>query len=159
MTKILLLTLLLPFFCVLQDFHVKRIWLFSKTEYSGNVPRLPGGQSAKGITKKLFCYIEVGKDQLIPQWQTAYFNGISYSVNPAQTSRDSMAVGAENKTKMAIVLKPASGNKIIQLIFNLKPAGTIIKSDGLVLNGTFNNSPVHLKSAEPVIELTPDMMP
>jgi len=159
MTKIFLLALLLPFFCTQQDFQIKKVWLFSKTEYSGNVPRMPGGQQLKGINKKLFGYVEVGKDQPMPKWQNAYFNGNSYSVVAVPLSQDSVAVGTDNKTKTAIVLVPANGDKIIQLMFTLKPADTVSKTNDLVLDGALNNKAVHLKPAGPVTELTPDMMP
>ncbi len=159
MTKIFLLTLWLSFFGVQPDYQIKKTWLFSKTEYSGNVPRLPGGKQVSGIKKTLLFYIETGKDQSLPQWQTAYFNGSSYEVTTLESRQDSVAVGIDKNAKRPVVLKPATGDKIVQLKMTLTATQSVVENDGFVLSGMFKKSAVTMRTDRLPVELVPDMMP
>jgi hypothetical protein len=159
MIKAFIIVLLFQLPQTLSDYHIKKVWLFSKTVYMGNVPRSPNGKPAVDYTKKLLCFLEVSKGRQLPEWQTAYFNGNRYSVNAVQLNQDSVVVGAERSTKMPVIIKENSGCKLIQLFLTLKQADTSNKADGFVLDGMLNNNAAHYKSDSPVVELSPDLMP
>jgi len=140
-------------------YHIKKIWLFSKTQFAGATPKTPGGKPASGATTTLLCFLEASKDKPTPHWQTAYFNGKQYSVNALAITEDSVEVGTDKSTKIPIILKPDAGSKLIELELVAVENNTPRNADGFILEGRFNKKPAKLRSDGPVVELSPVFMP
>ena len=159
MMKVILLTFLLPFFCVPKEFHAQRVWLFSKTQYSGNVPRMPGGQQAKGYTSSLICFLEIKKGSTAPVWQSAYFNHIKYTIEAEPVNQDSVVIGTLKNTNTPAVVKTTAACRLIQLNLTEEDQGGKVETKVFTLKGKMNKTAVFLKSNEPVVELSPALMP
>lgn len=159
MLKGLFILLLLHTSCVQGDYPVKKIWLFYKTVYNGNVPRLPNGRQGKGYSKKMLCYIEIGKDQPMPAWQTAGIYGQQYAVDAVPVGQDTVEVGVLKSTGSAVVIKADAGYRLVQLM--LTKATEAEKADVLpvILRGTLNGKPTSVRSKETPVELAPVEMP
>jgi hypothetical protein len=158
MMKVLLLAFLLPFFCTPKEFHAQRVWLFSKTQYSGNVPRMPGGQQAKGYTSSMICFLEIKKGSAAPVWQSAYFNHIKYTIEAYTVNQDSVVIGTLKNTNTPAVVKPAVECQVIGLMLKEEATVEKVETQVFTLKGKMNKTAVFLKSNEPVVELTPALM-
>jgi hypothetical protein len=158
MTKFLVLLFFVPLFWSQPKYQVQKIWLFSKTQYSGNVPKDADGKELKGYTTSLLCFLEVSKSHSSPAWQTAYFDANKYLVSMVPIAQDSVIAGSAKNTNTPIVIKAAPGTRLVQL--NLTDQGNYkgAKTQGFVLEGILNKKHVHLKSNEPIIELSPVLM-
>jgi len=159
MMKVFLFALLLPMCSVQQEYHPEKIWLFSKVEYTGNIPADRNGKHLQNRPVKLFCYLKVSKKIKAPDWQTALIYGNQYSVEVMPVTEDSVAVGTLKDSQSAVTIKADSGSKLVQLVFTLQ--GKIEKPEAwqFILNGTLNGKSVYIRSNEPMVELSPDMMP
>jgi hypothetical protein len=159
MMKVLLLALLLPLCCVQQEYHPEKIWLFSKVEYTGNIPADRNGKHLLNRPVKLVCYLRVGNKIKVPDWQTALIYGNQYSVEAMPVTGDSVAVGTLKNSQSAVNIKAGSGSKLVQLVFTLQ--GKIEKPEAwqFILNGTLNGKSVYIRSNDPMVELSPDLMP
>jgi hypothetical protein len=155
MVKTVAAAFLIAFFCVQQQYNIKRIYLFSKTQYSGNIHRNPDGSTGKGYNKTLMCFIDVDKDKPAPDWHAAYFDGYKYTVNIVPLNQDSVSVGNNINTHQTIVIKPVTAGHLLQLglIVNEKCQNPGTK--GFVLEGTLNNKRVYYKTDAPMTELAP----
>jgi hypothetical protein len=140
-------------------YHVKKIWLFSKIQYSGNVPRAAGGKVAAGSRNMLLCFAEVSKNEQTPDWQSARFKGGSYSVSTSPEALDSVAVGTDKNTRKPIIIKADADCKLIELKLTFASGDQNQTDESFALEGTFNKKHAVLKSADPVVELSPVFMP
>ena len=150
-------------FCGVRQFHAGKVWLFSKKQYTGNTPIRVPGQQSKGPSSLLLCFLELKKGEPVPDWNTAYLNGGKFSVmteevmNPA--SQDSIVVGTIKDTKMAAVIKPEAGSRIIHLLLAREGDDGKAKDESFTLKGRIGKKELEIKSKESVVELTPDLMP
>lgn len=159
MVKVLLLSFSLAFFGVQAEYHVDKIWLFSKVQYPGNVPVNRDGKQLLVRSSKLICYIKLGRKKEAPDWQTAFICGNRYSVEAVPVTQDSIAVGALKNSSTYVTVKADTGARLVQLVFTKQ--GKIEKPEAwqFILNGTLNGKPVYLRSNDPIVELQPDLMP
>ncbi len=139
--------------------HIKKIWLFSKTQYSGNIPKSAAGQPSRGYTQRLIVYIEISKTDESPQWQSVYINDEKHVVNMLPVGADSVQMGPAKNSRVPIVLKAASGNKLVLLEVAANENINITSQITFELEGLLNKKQVHFKSNEPVVELSPALMP
>jgi len=107
--------LLIASSCLILKYQAQKIWLFSKTQYSGNAPVDRDGKALKGYTETLSCFIEINKNKPLPAWQTAWYKGVKYSVNVLQVNQDSVIIGRAKNAKNTIVIKPGAETKLIRL--------------------------------------------
>jgi hypothetical protein len=159
MTKVLILALFMTFPVVPRQYHVQKIWLFSKKQYAGNIPRLPDGTQGAGFTNTLSCFLGISKNQATPLWQIACFNGIRYAVKVLPVSQDSVVIGTVKDTNVPAVVRPDADCELIQLILTADGTCENGKPGEFILEGTLNKKHVHIRSTEPVIELAPALMP
>jgi len=147
------------FFYAAPKYGVQKIWLFSKVRYSGNVPRLANKKPADGAATTLVCYLKISKNIESPDWQTAYIYGNEYGVKILPVTQDSVIIGTAKDTHSAIVIKAGPDSKLVQLV--LIQRGKIEKPEawGFILDGTLNGKDVYIRSNEPMVELSPDLMP
>jgi hypothetical protein len=152
-------------FCIFQltvlpaKYHIKKIWLFSRTAYAGNVPKRPDGKLATGYTNTLLCFLEISKTEPTADWQTACFEGSKYEVSILQPNSDSVRIGTEKHTKKNIFIKASTGFKLVQLMMTLTEKDRADKCEGFILKGKLNDKHTCLKTNEPVIELSPVFRP
>jgi hypothetical protein len=158
MIKTIAAAFLISFFCVQQQYNIKRIYLFSKTQYQGNIHRNPDGSTGKGYNKILMCFIEVDKHKPAPDWHAAYFDGYKYTVNIVPLNQDSVLVGNSLNTHQTIVIKSITAGQLLQLGLTINEKCKNPDTKGFVLEGTLNNKRVYYKTDEPVIELAPVLM-
>jgi hypothetical protein len=158
MIKATVTVFLIAFFGVQQQYNIKRIYLFSKTQYSGNVHRNADGSTAKGYSKTLMCFIEVDKDKSSPAWHTACFEGYKYTVNAVPLNQDSVLVGSKINTHNTIVIKPVVGGQLVQLELTTPEKLSHPETKGFLLEGSLNNEKVYYRTEEPVINLAPALM-
>jgi hypothetical protein len=154
-----MLTLLLPFFCVQKEYHAEKIWLFSKIQYPGNVSVDRNGKRLQKHPTKLFCYLKVSRKIESPNWQTAIIYGNDYAVEAVPVNQDSVIVGTLKNTNSAVTIKAGAQSKIIQLVLTQQRESEKPEAWKFVLNGTLNGKAVYIRSNEPLVELSPDMMP
>jgi len=159
MLKTLFILLLLQTSVVQTDYPVKKLWLFSKTVYNGTVPKLPGGGQAKGYYKKMLCYIEVGKDQPMPAWQTAVLYGKQYVAEAVPVAADSVAVGVIKNTHSAVVIKAETGYKLVELMLTKPIELEKPEACPVMLSGILNGKPATVRAKDTPVELAPEMMP
>ncbi|MFI5141511.1 MAG: hypothetical protein ACHQII_04060 [Bacteroidia bacterium] len=159
MTKLLILALFMTFPLAPRQYHVQRIWVFSKTQYAGNIPRLPGGKQGAGFTNTLSCFLGISKNHAIPLWQTACFNGIKYAVKVSTVNQDSILVGTVKGSNAPVVVKPDADCELLQLTLTADRTCENPKPGEFVLEGELNKKHIHIKTTEPVIELAPALMP
>jgi hypothetical protein len=158
MKYLLFIALFIQMAFLSPKYHIKRVWLFSKTQYAGNVPALRGGQQPAGHTTTLLCFLEVSRGEKIPDWQWAWFKGNKYQVSMSPASQDSVAVGTKKNTNDIALAKAGPGCKLVELTLSLTGKDTL-KQDGFVLEGTFNKQPARLRSDEAAVELSSPLMP
>ncbi|MEO6978088.1 MAG: hypothetical protein ABI113_06890 [Mucilaginibacter sp.] len=158
MVKPLLLMLLVASSCLVLKYQAQKVWLFSKTEYSGNAPVDKDGKTLKGYTETLLCFIEISKNKPSPAWQTAWHKGVKYSVNVLPVSQDSVILGRAKNSKINVVIKPGPDAKIIQLELTEQGNFKAPMAAGFVLEGVLDKKQVHLTSGEPAVELAPVLM-
>jgi hypothetical protein len=159
MMKILLLSSLILFAAAGQEYHAQKIWLFSKIQYPGNVPVKSNGTQLMVNPLRIICYLKISKKQAMPDWQTANIYGKNYAVQDEQVNQDSVIIGTLKNTDSTIVIKGSNDGKLVQLV--LTPKGEIEKPEAwpVILIGTLNGKPVYMRSKEPLVELSPEMMP
>lgn len=155
MAKSLLLVLLISSSCLTLKYQAQKIWLFSKTQYSGNAPVDRDGKALKGYVETLLCFLEVSKNKPSPIWQTAWYKGVKYSVNVLQINQDSVIIGRAKNLKNIVVIKPGAETTLIQLELTEQGNFKAPKETGFVLEGMLNNKQVHLTSGEPAVKLAP----
>jgi len=159
MTKLLILALLMTFPVAPRQYHVQKIWVFSKKQYAGNIPRLPGGKQGPGFTNTLSCFLEISKNHATPLWQTVCFNGIKYAVKVSTVNQDSILVGTVNGSNVPALVKPGADCELLQLTLTADGTCENGKPGEFVIEGMLNKKHVHIKTTEPVIELAPALMP
>ena len=163
MTKILLLTGLYWIFCGAGQFKAEKVWLFSKKQYGGNTPIRKPGEQPKGPLTMLLCFLEVKKGEPVPTWNTANLNGAKFNVTADEvtetTKRDSVVAGVLKDSQTAAVVKPHAGYWLISLSLVSDGADGKGNDEPFILTGKIGKKEVILKSNEPVVELTPVMMP
>ena len=159
MMKVLSLLFCLSFFCVQTEYHVEKIWLFSKTQNTGTVPVNRNGKQLQTRSVKIICYLKISSKNELPDWQTAFVNGNQYSVDAALLNRDSLAVGTLKNSNSVIAVKAGAGFALLELIFT--PQGKIEKPEAwrFILNGTLDGKPICIRSNDPIVELSPDLTP
>ena len=157
--KVLLFAFLLPFFCGQTEFHVEKVWLFSKRQYTGNVPTGAPGKQLKGPSYLILCFLEIKKGAQTPVWETAYLGGNKFSVKEEPMNQDSIVTGTIKDSKTMAVIRPDRDCQIIHLILTGESGDVKTKNDGFTVKGKMGNQDVVLKSKEPVVELSPDLMP
>jgi len=159
MVKGLLLTVICLFFCGASQFHAEKVWLFSKKQYGGNVPvRIPG-QPPKGPTSLLLCFLEFKKGDPVPVWDSAHLNGGKFKIVTQSVSQDSVVAGTLQDTKIQAVIKPHAGYQVINLLLEREGDDGKAKDERFTLKGHSGTREQVLQSKEPVVELTPDLMP
>jgi len=159
MMKVLLLLFFLSFSCAQTEYHVKKIWLFSKTQYTGTVPVNRNGKQLQTHPVKIICYLKISSKNELPDWQTAFVYGNQYSIDAELPNRDSVAVGTLKNSNSVVTIKAGAGFALLKLMFT--PQGKIEKPEAwqFILNGTLNGKPVYIRSNDPIVELSPDLMP
>ncbi|BAU52153.1 hypothetical protein [Mucilaginibacter gotjawali] len=159
MIKVLWLSFLLSFYSLQGEYHVQKVWLFTKTQYNGNVPADRNGKHLQGKTTQLICYLKVSRKNESPVWETAFIDGNQYKVETVQAEQDTITAGTLKNTNMPVIIKTGRKSKITQLILTLR--GKIEKPEAcsFILTGTLNGKSVYIRSNESVAELTPDLMP
>jgi len=140
-------------------YHIKRVWLFSRTQYAGNVPVLRGGQQPSGYTTTLVCFLEVSRGEKTPEWQSAWFRGNKYQVSMSHATQDSVAVGTKKNTDDMALAKAGPGCKLVELTLTLTGKDSVKREGEFVLEGTFNKQPARLRSDEAAVELSAPLMP
>jgi hypothetical protein len=155
MAKYLLFMLVVSSSCLALKYQGQKIWLFSRTQYSGNTPVDKDGKALKGYTETLSCFLEVSKNSPSPVWQTAWYNGTKYSVNVLQVNQDSVIIGPAKNSKKLIVIKPGAETKLIQLELTEQGNFDAPKAAGFVLQGLLDKKQVYLTSNKLAVELAP----
>jgi hypothetical protein len=158
MAKSLLLILFFSSSCLILKYQAQKIWLFSRTQYSGNAPVDRDGKALKGYTETLSCFLEISKNKPSPAWQTAWYKGVKYSVNVLPANQDSVVIGRAKNSKNIVVIKPGAEKKLIQLELTEQGNFKAPKAAGFVLEGVLDKKQVHLTSDEPAVELAPVLM-
>lgn len=159
MFKLCLLILLLVPGYFSQLYNVQKIWLFSQAQYGGNVPVDKNGKQVQNYSLQLKCYIETGKNQQMANWQQAYLNGNKYKVTILPIDLDSVLVGIKINTRSPIFLKPNVHTKLVQLELTLVGRSGKSNKAKFELEGIINKKHVSFYSNEPLIELSPLLMP
>jgi hypothetical protein len=159
MIKVLPLAFLFSFFCIQTEYHVEKIWLFSKTQYTGAVPVNRNGKQLQTRSAKIICYLKISSKNELPDWQTAFVYGNRYSIDAVLINQDSVSVGTLKNSNSVVTIKAGTGFTLLQLIFT--PQGKIEKPEAwqFILNGTLHDKEIYIRSNERMVELTPDLMP
>jgi len=159
MMKVLWLSFLLSLCSHQGEYHVQKVWLFTKTQYSGNVPVDRNRKHLQVKSTLLLCYLKVSRKIESPDWDTAFINGKQYRVKIVPVNQDSVTVGTLKNTNSPLTIKAGIDSKLVQLI--LTPGGEIEKPEAwsFLLNGTLHGKSVYLRSNESAVELAPDLMP
>jgi len=157
--KALLVSFLLFCYSVQGEYHVQKIWLFTQTQYSGNVPVNRNGAHLRSNPVLLICYLKISRKNKSPDWETAIIGGNKYMVASEQVNDDSVAVGTLKDTHLPVTIKACADSKLVRLTLTLP--GKIEKSEAwqIQLKGTLNGKSVYIRSNEPTVELSPDLMP
>jgi hypothetical protein len=155
MAKYLLFILVVSSSCLALKYQGQEIWLFSRTQYSGNAPVDRDGKALKGYTENLSCFLEVSKNNPSPVWQTAWYNGAKYSVSVLQLNQDSVILGRAKDANTLVVIKPRPKTKLIQLELTEQGNFKAPKAAGFVLEGLLDKKQVYITSNKPAVELAP----
>jgi len=157
--KVLWLSFLLSFYSLQGEYHVQKIWLFTKTQYPGNVPINKDRKHLRSNPILLICYLKVSRKIKSPDWETAVIGGNRYKVETEQVNEDSVTVGALKTTNSPVIITAGPDSKLVQLTLMLP--GEIAKPEAwsFILNGTLNGKPVYIRSSEPAVGLAPVFMP
>jgi hypothetical protein len=163
MVKVVLFTSICFLFSGGGQFHAEKVWLFSKKQYGGNTPiHKPGGQP-KGPLTILLCFLEVKKGESVPTWNTATLNGNKFNVTTDEVTgamkQDSVVAGVLKDSQTPAVVRPHAGYWLISLSLMSEGADGKANDEPFILTGKIGKKEVILKSNEPVVELTPVMMP
>lgn len=138
--------------------YIEQVWLFTKTVYAGNIPKL-AGKPSNGANKELSCYIEVKASKPQPEWQIAHYNGSIYTIVQYKLNQDSVILQKAVSKKVPLVIKHSLGNYFIMLAFTLKGEDATYITNQLVLEGTLNNKKTMYKATVSPVALAPVFMP
>jgi hypothetical protein len=156
-----------PFFILILSFYgfissaqsgytIRKINAFYIVKMPGNIPVDENGNSLyKGTDTLLTVYIELsGKG---PEWKTAWFQNVSYSVSSSLISLTPYEAGTKTSDGKKMILKPAAGNKLWQLTLqkenNTNKLPQKIKSGEILLSGKCLNKIIYTK-IDSVVQLT-----
>jgi len=122
------------------------------------IPKTRPGMPQVGPTTIYLFFVEVAKDARTADWQSVSIKGNKYAVSVVAVKEDSVFVGTEKTTKAPIWLKPAPGNKLIKL--EPTPASEPVAADsGVFLEGVADKKRVTFKYDQPIVQLSPVLMP
>lgn len=157
--KVLWLSLMLSFFSLQSEYHVQKIWLFTKIQYAGNVPVSRDGAHLRSNPVILICYLKMSSKTQSPDWETAVVDGKQYRVGMEQVNEDSVTVGTLKNTNSPVIITAGPDSKLVQLTLMLP--GKIEKPEAwsFILNGTLNGKPVYIRPNDAPVELAPVFMP
>lgn len=97
-----------------SNYGIKKIRAFYTERLPGNIPVDPNGNSLyKGPDTLITIYAEIsGKG---PEWKTAWFNNLSYTISSSLVSQTPYEAGTRAIDGKKVILKQAAGNKLWQL--------------------------------------------
>jgi hypothetical protein len=101
--------------CSQSRYSIRKINAFLMVKMPGNIPVDENGKSLfNGPDTLITIYIEIsGKE---PEWKTAWYNNSSYAVSSSLISQTTYEAGTKKTDGKKVILKPAAGNKLWQLI-------------------------------------------
>ena len=98
-----------------SNYGIKKIRAFYTERLPGNIPVDQNGNSLyKGPDTLITIYAEIsGKG---PEWKTAWYHNVSYTVSSSLVLQTPYEAGTRAIDGKKVILKPAAGNKLWQLI-------------------------------------------
>ena len=144
-------------------YGVKHSYAYWQAVYPGNIPvRVPGIAKASFIDTTTFVYLET-TNKAVPVWDTAWRNGVAYSVSTVLISGDSVSVGDSKTTLQPVFIKAKQGNRLwlvnlggkitTTMRFNVQPNITAI-----ILGGSYRNKRITVAILD-AVELQPQRRP
>ena len=135
------LLLLLCFCTKAQSYNIIKSQAFFRTSTAGNIPVAENGKPTdKGITKDYLIYVET-KGTLFPQWETAYIDGLPYSIRTVEVTNTPVKLGPLKGQKEPVTVNKRSGNRLWQLALTPQQteARQTARTQTITLSGTFRN--------------------
>lgn len=132
-----------------QTYNIVRAQAFFRTSTAGNIPVDEGGSpTSHGVTKDYLIYLET-KGLVLPQWETAYINGLPFSIRTVAITQTPVTIGALKGQKTPVIITKAKDHQLWQLVFssqqNAEDLQSSEKTQVITLRGTFRNKPITYK--------------
>ena len=135
------LLLILCFCTKAQSYNIIKSQAFLRTSTAGNIPVDENtNPTDKGITKNYLIYIET-KGTALPQWETAYIDGLPYSIRTVEVTHTPVRLGALKGKKEPATVSKRPGNRLWQLVLTPQQTEALQTShtQTITLSGTFRN--------------------
>jgi len=134
--------LLLICFCTkAQSYNIVKSQAFYRTRTAGNIAVDENGHPvSSGVSTDFLIYIET-KGTTLPQWETAYIDGLPYSIRTAEVTSTPVKLGSLKGQNEPITITKGPNTQLWQLL--LSPQHTESRQTGkvntLTLSGEFRN--------------------
>lgn len=137
----ILLFVLLSFGGQAQSYNIIKVQAFFRTSTAGNIPVDENGNARdKGVTKDYLIYIET-KGNTLPQWETAYIDGLPYSIRTVEVTTTPVKLGPLKGKKETVSINKSPHNQLWVLALTPQQAEVMqtAKTQTIILGGTFRN--------------------
>jgi hypothetical protein len=135
------LFVLLCFCSHAQPYNIIKAQAFFRASTAGNIfVDENGNPRNKGVTKDYLIYIET-KGTTLPQWETAYIDGLPYSIRTVEVTTTPVKLGPLKGKKEAVTVNKSPGNRLWQLAFTPQQTEMVqtASTQAITLSGTFRN--------------------
>jgi hypothetical protein len=134
--------LLLSFCSQSQPHNIIKSWAFVRTSIAGTVQTDDNGIPSRGTARDYLIYIET-KGTPLPQWETAFLDGLPYTVSTIEITQTPVNLGQLKGQKKSVTISKGEGNQLWQLIITPQQATEreeqASNPASIVLSGRFKN--------------------
>ena len=140
-----------------QKYGIIKSHAYVRETTAGNIPvdqnNIP---TSAGVRTNHIIYVETDSSRRpIPQWETAWVDGVSYSIEPIAVKNAEVNLGQlKNEAKEAVV-KAKEGNELWQLMLTKKNGleanatlKEMIEKNKIVITGQWKGNPFSYKISE-----------
>ncbi|HYH14147.1 MAG TPA: hypothetical protein VD794_02940 [Flavisolibacter sp.] len=146
------LLLLLGIHCMGQTYNIINAQAYVRTRTAGNIQtNETGAPLNKGVTKEFLIYLET-KGSTLPQWETAYIDGLPYTIRTVEVTQSPVNLGPLKGQKSTVTITKGSTNRLWQLALTPQEPTTARQPAGgtqaIILSGTYRKKNINYRIAK-----------
>jgi hypothetical protein len=158
LTSLFVLFFLVTGFCgCTQKYGIIKSHAYVRETTAGNIPvDQNNNPTTPGVRKNHIIYVETDSSRRpIPEWETAWVEGVSYSIEPIAVKNAEVNLGALKNEVQEVVVKAKEGNELWQLMLTKKNGiepdpilKEMIEKNKIVITGHWKGTPFSYKISE-----------
>lgn len=146
--SVLLFSLLLSFCTQAQSYNIIKSQAFFRTSTAGNVQVDENGTPEKAVTKDYLIFIET-KGSSQPQWETAYIDGLPYTIRTAEVRQTPLSLGPLKGRKIPVTIHKRKNSQLWQLALtpqqSTEQVSPTANTQTITLSGTFRGKAIRYR--------------